>query len=276
MLVRSLLPLLVLAAAGLAAGGCATAGFALVGPLAGSITAIADRSVERTLPADLATSWMATTDALARMAVHVEHTDTSGPKWRLTATGDAVTVHGTLERVTRGMTRVSVRVEAGGLFADKNTGDELLSQIAASVTSLAGPAPNDRSAAGKEVSAEQFRVLQREIEHLGTKIERARSASPAIPRAGLASAPVPSVTPVITVPASAGLATVPVKQAPPVRPVIPSVANHAPESLASGGASPVRTAEAEDSRADSLLAAPMRSVEVLKPVQGLGAGPSGQ
>jgi hypothetical protein len=273
---RPLLSLLVLTMSGLTAGGCATAGLALVGPLAGSITAIADRSVERTLPADLATSWMATSDALARMAVHVEQAHTSGRTWRLTATGDAVTVHVTLERVTAGMTRVSMRVEAGGLFADKKTGDELLSQIAASVASLAGAAPSDRSVAGKEVSAEQFRTLQREIEHLGTRIERAQSASPATPRPEPVSAPVPSVAPVITIPASAGLATVPVKHAPLMRPVIPRAASPGPEPFASGGASPVRATQAEDGRADSLLAAPMRSVEVLKPVQGLGARPSGE
>ena len=75
---RRLLSLLLLASAGLMAGGCATAGLALVGPLAGSLTAIVDRSVERTLPADLSTTWGATADALARMAVRIEETDKPG------------------------------------------------------------------------------------------------------------------------------------------------------------------------------------------------------
>src|SRR4026207_1043793 len=55
--VRSLLSLFMLAIAGLAARGGGAAGLALMAPLASSITAIADRSVERTLPADLSTTW---------------------------------------------------------------------------------------------------------------------------------------------------------------------------------------------------------------------------
>src|SRR5262245_16432215 len=100
-----------LALAGSMASGCATAGLALVGPLAGSLTAIADRSVDRTMPADIGTTWGATADALARMAVRVDQAEKSETKWRLSGTGEGVTVHGTLERVTAGMTKVSVRVE---------------------------------------------------------------------------------------------------------------------------------------------------------------------
>ncbi|HEY9506976.1 MAG TPA: hypothetical protein VIQ27_13455, partial [Gemmatimonadales bacterium] len=93
---RRLLLLLVLATAGLTTGGCVTAGLALMGPLAGSVTAIADRSVDRTMPADLGTTWGATADALARMAIRVDQTEKSEAKWRLTGTGEAATVHSTL------------------------------------------------------------------------------------------------------------------------------------------------------------------------------------
>src|SRR5690242_9659736 len=110
----------------LASGGCATAGLALLGPLVGSISALGDRSVERTIPADLSTTWGATVDALARMAVRVEQTQKSGSRWQLTGTYETVSVYATLQRVTASMTKVSVRVEAGSIYADKRTSDELL------------------------------------------------------------------------------------------------------------------------------------------------------
>lgn len=272
---RSLLSLLLLASAGLMAGGCATAGLALVGPLAGSITAIVDRSVERTLPADLSTTWGATADALARMAVRIEETDKSGPKWRLTGTGGATTVHGTLEGVTAGMTKVSVRVEVGGLFADKDTGNELLNQIAASLASLASGGRRDGTASAADVSIDQLRGLQREIERLGTKIEQARETPPpARPEAPLV--PTTSVVPVIMIPTSAGVATVPVPDGPPGRPAVPSALRPSAGPRNNGAVSQVQTAEQQEGRADDILAAPMRSVEVLRPVEGLRTRPSSQ
>jgi hypothetical protein len=272
---RSLLSLFVLASAGFMAGGCATAGMALMGPLAGTVTAIVDRSVDRTLPADLSTTWGATADALARMGVRIEETDKSGAKWRLTGTGGATTVHGTLESVTAGMTKVSVRVEVGGLFADKNTSDELLNQISASLASFASMGRRDGTASAADASIDQLRVLQRQIERLGTKIEQAREASP--PTARSAEAPAAqtvSPIPVIMVPASAGVATVPVPDTPPAREAIPSAlrANAGPRNAA---VSQVPAAEQLEAYADDILAAPMRSVEVLKPVEGLRTRPSG-
>ena len=272
---RSLLSLLLLASAALTAGGCATAGLALMGPLAGSITAIVDRSVDRTLPADLSTTWGATADALARMAVRIEETDKSGAKWRLTGTGGATTVHGTLERVTAGMTKVSVRVEVGGLFADKQTGDELLNQIAASLASLASVGRRDGSAAATDASIDQLRVLQREIQRLGTKIEQAREAPPpARPEAPLV--PTTSVVPVIMIPTSAGVATVPVPDGPPGRQADPSALRPSVGPRNHGPVSRVQAAEPQEGRADDILAAPLKSVEVLRPVEGLRIRPSSQ
>jgi hypothetical protein len=265
-----------LVSAGVLAGGCATAGLALVGPLAGSLTAIADRSVERTLPADLGTTWGATVDALARMAVRVEQADRSGPKWRLTGAGEAVTVHGALERVTAGMTRVSVRVEGGGLFADKKTGDELLNQVAASLATFARAGRRDGSASGAETSVEHLRGLQREIERLGARIEQAREAPPPTARPEPIPPPAQSPAPIITIPASAGLATGPLRDAPAARPVIPSAPRPSVGPSNSAAAPPVRAARQEEGRAEDILAVPMQSVEVLRPVNGLGARPSGQ
>jgi hypothetical protein len=273
---RSLLSLLLLASAGFMAGGCATAGMALVGPLAGTVTAIVDRSVDRTLPADLSTTWGATADALARMAVRIEETDKSGPKWRLTGTGGATTVHGTLERVTAGMTKVSVRVEVGGLFADKDTSDELLNQISASLASFASMGRRDGTASAADASIDQLRVLQRQIERLGTKIEQAREASPPTARsADTPTAQTVSPTSVIMVPASAGVATVPVPAAHPAREAIPSAlrVSSGPRNAA---VPQVRAAEQPEGRSDDILAAPMSSVEVLRPVEGLRTRPSGR
>ncbi|HUP35910.1 MAG TPA: DUF3568 family protein [Candidatus Limnocylindria bacterium] len=273
---RSLLSLLLLASAGFMAGGCATAGMALVGPLAGTVTAIVDRSVDRTLPADLSTTWGATADALARMAVRIEETDKSGPKWRLTGTGGATTVHGTLESVTAGMTKVSVRVEVGGLFADKDTSDELLNQISASLASFASMGRRDGTASAADASIDQFRVLQRQIERLGTKIEEAREAPPPTARSTDAlPAQTVSPTSVIMVPASAGVATVPVPAAHPAREAIPSAlrASTGPRNTAVPQG---RAAEQQEGRSDDILAAPMSSVEVLRPVEGLRTRPSGR
>lgn len=257
------------------AGGCATAGLALVGPLAGSLTAIVDRSVERTLPADLSTTWGATADALARMAVRIEETDRSESRWRLTGTGEAVTVHGALERVTAGMTRVSVRVEAGGLYADKKTSDELLNQIAASLASRARVDPRDGTTSASDASIQQLRVLQREIERLGTRIEQAREAPPP---ARTDAPPIQTVSPipVIMVPASAGVATVPLPDTGPARQVIPSVLGPSAGPRNGRAIPQVQTAEEREVPADDILAAPMRSVEVLRPVEGLRTRPSGQ
>ena len=256
------------------AGGCASAGLALMGPLGGSLTAIADRSVERTLPADLGTTWGATVDTLARMAVRVEQTDTSGPKWRVTGTGEAVTVHGTFERVTAGMTRVSVRVEGGGLFADKQTGDELLNQIAASLATLARVDRREGTASGAD-SVEQLRVLQREIERLGSRIEQARDASP--PRGRFEPVSVLSApAPVITIPASAGVATVPLPDIPPARRVGPPAPRPSAGLRNSGAVQGASAADQPGSRIDDIRVEPMRSVEVLSPVEGLRARPGGQ
>jgi hypothetical protein len=270
-IVRSLVPLLVLALAGSTASGCATAGLAVVAPVIGSLAAVADRSVERTLPADLDTTWGAAADALARMAIKVDETDKSEARWRLTGTGESVTVHGTLERVTAGMTKVSVRVEAGGLFADKRTGDELLNQIAASLASFANASRRDST---PDQSAEQLRQLQREIERLGVKIEQAREVSP--PSTRPENAPVTSVStsPILTIPTSAGVATVPaaaVSLSP--RPTPPSALAPAAPRLDTQPATPRQPAEGLGKGVDDVVVGPLRSVEVLRPVEGLQIRP---
>jgi hypothetical protein len=258
-------------------GGCVAAGLAAMGPVVGSLAALGDRSVERTIPADLSTTWGATVDALARMAVRVEQTEKSGNRWQLTGTYEAVTVYATLERVTASMTKISVRVEAGRIYADKRTGEELLNQVGTSLASLTGSGPHD-AAAAVEASAARFGVLQRAIERLGTKVEEARDgrdtrrlgSSPEI------STPSPTVTtsPIITVPASAGVATVPGPQPALVQqrsvPVFRREEREA-QSVPSTG-----PRERRKDPTDDIMARPLSSVGVLTPVEGLTIRPVGQ
>jgi len=263
--------------AGLGSGGCAAAGLAALGPLLGSVSALGDRSVERTIPADLSTTWGATVDALARMAVRVEQTEKAGNRWQLTGVDGSVTVYGTLERVTANMTKVSVRVEAGRIYADKRTGEELLNQVGASLASLTGSGPHDAAAAA-EASAARLGALQRAIERLGTKVEEARDGRDARRPVGSpeTSTPSPTVTtsPIITVPASAGVATVPgpvpalvqQRSAPAFR-----REEREAESVPSTGPRERR----KDPTVD-IMARPLSSVEVLTPVEGLTIRPAGR
>jgi hypothetical protein len=259
--------LLLLAWAGLGTGGCVTAGLAAVGPILGSITAIGDRTVERTIPADLSTTWGATVDAMARMAVRVEQTEKTGNRWRLTGTEGDVTVYGTLERVTPSMTKLSIRVEAGSIYADKRTGEELLNQVGVSLASLTGSGPRDAGAAAEE----SMMRLQRAVDRIGTKVEEARDGRdgrrpPANPEITSPSPPV-TTTPIITVPASAAVATVPGPAGP--RP-LPTLRREEREP-----APPVSSPRQRD-RTDEVVARPLTSVEVMRPVEGLTIRPAGQ
>jgi len=270
----ALAPLLLLVLLG--SGGCVAAGLAAVGPMLSSITALGDRTVERTIPADLSTTWGATVDALARMAVRVEQTEKSGNRWQLTGTYEAVTVYATLERVTASMTKVSVRVEAGRISADKRTGEELLNQVGASLASLTGSGPHDAAAA--EASAARLDALRRAIERLGTKVEEARDerdarrpgSSPEI------STPSPTVTtsPIITVPASAGVATVPGPVPALVQPrSAPAFRRDEREAQSVPSTGP---RERRKDPTDDIMARPLSSVEILRPVEGLTIRPVGQ
>lgn len=263
-----------LLAVALGAGGCAGAGFAAVGPLFTTIQMVADRSVERALPADLVTAWATTVDTLARMAIHVHETDKSGESWALEATGETVTVRAQLQRVTPRMTRLSLRVEAGKLLADKKTAEEILNQVA---LSLNGVAAGARGASVDHVSSsEALAALQREVERLSSKLEETRKARhrPAEPPA---PAPVTlSGAPIIVVPASLGVPSAPAVESmsgpQPVGSVLIQLPASPPaeRSAVTNGLAPGRVA------VDDVLAALLRPVEALKPVEGLAIRGSGQ
>jgi hypothetical protein len=170
----SRLALGLLAMAALASGGCASAGFMVAGPLFSAAVAIADRSVERTLPADRGTGWSATVDALSRMGVKVHDADRSGETWTLKGTGDKVSVAVSLAPVTAGMSRLSLRVEAGGLTADKKTADEILNQVGATLTAWASGGTGSDGSADRKAATEAISSLKREVERLGTQLEEPR------------------------------------------------------------------------------------------------------
>jgi hypothetical protein len=266
----SLAPLLLLVLLG--SGGCVAAGLAAVGPIMGSLTALGDRTVERTIPADLSTTWGATVDALARMAVRVEETEKSGNRWRLTGIDGDLTVYGTLERVTASMTKVSIRVEPGSIYADKRTGEELLNQVGASLASFTGTGPRDAGATAESMA--RLGTLQR----ASTKVEEARDGRDARRPGGSpeVSTPSPTVTtsPIITVPASAGVATIPGAVPALVQPrSVPAVRREEREAQSVPSTGP---RERRKDPTDDIMASPLSSVEVLRPVEGLTIRPAGQ
>lgn len=248
----------------LGTGGCVTAGLAAMGPVMGSIAAIGDRTVERTIPADLSTTWGATVDALARMSVRVEQTERSSDRWRLTGTYEAITVHGTLERVTGSMTRVSIRVEAGRIYADKRTAEELLNQVGASLASLTQPGSREARA---DTSASHLEALQQAIERLGAKVDKAQDGherpQPALGDGGPASPPAITTSPIITVPASAGVATIPA----PLPTIVQAPALRRDKQEVSA------KDEHQDLNPD-IMASPLRTVDVLRPAEGLTLRPA--
>jgi hypothetical protein len=265
-----------LLSAALGAGGCATLGFAAAGPLYTGIAAIADRSVERTIPADQGTAWGVTVDALSRMAVRLDETDKSGARWQLRGTGEAVTVHGILDRVTARMTKVSIRVEVGSLLADKKTGDEILNQISASLASLGRPTREATQAPKTDLSAERLSALQREMERLGAKLDEARNVPPPSSTPRAVADPTPSRTSIMVIPASAGVPTIPVPDSGAKRDPLPTVVR---VPLPISEAAPPRNGQPPShlrNPAEHILPAPLEPVGVLTPVQALSSERTGQ
>lgn len=273
---RVALPVLALLSAALGTGGCTTLGFAVAGPLFTGVAAIADRSVERTIPADQVTTWGVTVDALTRMAVRLEETDKSGERWLLKGTGGAVTVHGTLDRMTTRMTKVSIRVEAGGLLADKKTGDEILNQISASLASLVRPTTGAAPPSRPDPAADRLSTLQREIERLSTKLDEAKDTRPSTSAPPSASVPSSAASNIVVIPASAGVPTKPVSASTPVWEPVPVVVRARPAGQKDAPRSTGEPAAHPRDLAEHILPAPLEPVGVLSPVPALSAGRTGR
>jgi len=249
---------------GLATSGCVAAGLA-AGPLMSAVQLVGDRTVDRTVAAELAEAQDATEAVLARMAFRIESRERDDGVRRLRAVADDVTVHARLERVTAKLTRVGLRVEAGRMVADRDTGAQMHEQIAA----LLAPAPA-RPPAGDPAAAEALATLQGEIRKLRSDIEERRAAErpAATPEHGPSIRVEPGA--VLTAPMSAALPTVG-GPAPPISVAVPAAA---------GPAAPVaRSAslrgEAVPATVDAPTAAPLQPAGALTPIlpaTGVGSG----
>jgi hypothetical protein len=238
----------------LATSGCVAAGLA-GGPLMSAVQLIGDRTVERTVAAELAEALGATEAVLTRMAFRIEDREREEGVRRLRAVADEVTVHVRLERVTNKLTRLGLRVEAGGLLPDRDTGTQIQEQVAAALAPATARAPVSEPGA-----AEAWTTLQGEIRKLRSDIEERRAAErPA--RAG-ENGTTMRLEPgaIVTVPMSAALPTVG-GQAPPVSIQAPAT----PISTVAESASLPRGAAA--ATLDARMGAPLRPAAALTPIQ---------
>jgi hypothetical protein len=237
------------------------------GPLLASLVAIGDRSVERTLPADLLSAWAATLDGLAQMGVRVDEVDQSGEKWTLGGKGGAITLHGALEGVTAGMSRLSLRVETGGLMADKRTAEEILNQVTLSLRARAVTG-DQKATSAVNVSAEQMAALRREMQHLGTKIEEAGKLRGAEPPA----ATTPSIEDrIVIVPTSVGVPTVTAPEPAPPSQELRSPTPPAQSHGEAGKPMPARREPLPAELAARLVPSTLQAADVLSPVGNLVA-----
>ena len=231
--------------AGLASGGCVTGGLALMGPLVGAVYAVADRSVERALPADLDGAWTATVEGLSRVSVRIKDVDRTGASWSLTGVGDNVTLRATLVRITPTLTKLSLRVEDGGITADKKSAEEILNQVSAVLAGPPAGAVARRPVDDVPADTASMAALKREIERLGSKLDGPGAQRPA------ASAGVPVVEHgrILVVPPSLGVASVPWNAiepaaAPAVTPVLDAArVEPAVDPAPRGGATALRAVE---------------------------------
>lgn len=267
---REAMLLLLIALSGvLGGGGCAAAGLAAAGPLFTALQFVGERSVERSLPADLTTAWIATVDTLTRMEIRVRETGRSGESWGLEGVGETVRVHATLTRVTPRMTRLSLRVEAGGLLADKQTAAEILNQVAiflAGPTAVAKRGPSVEQAA----HAEALAALEREIRRLRSEIEEKRVAHRPPPEPGAAGPVVARKPGILVIPLSYGVPAFPGPANMPVLRTTPAL------SYDGGAPIPADAPFHNDAGRTAALAAPLSPVSVLTPVPALADRQSGQ
>jgi hypothetical protein len=181
--------------------GCVAAGLA-GGPLMSAVQLVGDRTVERTVAAELAEAQGVTEAVLARMAFRIESRERDDGVRRLRAVTDEVTVHATLQRVTAKLTRVGLRVETGRMLPDRDTGAQMHEQIAALLAPVPARLPVDSD------GTEALTSLRGEIRQLRSDLEeRRKEEGPAAGSAGSTSLRVEPGA-VVTAPMSAALPTV--------------------------------------------------------------------
>ena len=246
---HALASLLVTAAASLPLGGCVAGGLA-AGPLMSAIQAVGQRTVERTIPADVQTASTVLLETLLRLGVVVKDVEAVDEGWRLEGAGGSVSISARLIPLTPKMTRLTLRVENGGILPDRTTATEILTQAAAGVS----PRSSDEGRVA-EAEARLLASLQEELRRLRRDIEQPRTAAPAPSAARPPAAE--AETRVIFVPASYGLPTVPA----PIGISAPNIAN--------GPLSPPVLPSSRSATEDSLrtpVDTPLAAAEVLVPV----------
>ena len=193
-----------------ASSGCVAAGMAAVGPVMSAIGALADRTVERTLPGDLPSASLAVLETITHLRLEIRGIERTDQAWTFEAANENVTVHGHLTPLSPSLTRLSLRVEIGSLAADKSTADEILNQISARMADQLRVKP---SPAAENVGSGRLAEIEAELQRLRSELEAARARPErrvergevdAREAAGTGRAPG-----VITVPASYGIPTIP-------------------------------------------------------------------
>jgi hypothetical protein len=254
----------------------------VAGPLFQAAVAVADRTVERTLPADRTTAWSATVDSLERLGFRIHDVKRSEAEWSLEGTGDKVSVTVGLTSVTTRMSRLGLRVEAGGIMADKKTADEILNQVGATLTAWASAGSGSSEAsADRKAATEAISSLKREVERLGTRLEQTRDTErPADVGSTPPKPPVLDNGGIFVVPTTAALPSMPAPAAPAAEPgsagqpaVIASPATpvaNSPNLVPSIRAPRTVTAEQD------IFPARLMPVGALSPVEPLGSTRSGQ
>jgi hypothetical protein len=197
----------IVTACAIASGGCAAGGLAAVGPVLSAVQAVTDRTVERTVAADVATARALAHEGLTRIAIPVESEAGAGEGWTMRGVSKGLTVDVTLTPATERLTRIAVRVEAAGwLTADKQTGEELHNQIARVLAEhvAARPVPS--------AQADALAALEAQVRSLRSELARRRDTVPPVSATEIAepkSVMSVDTSAIISVPASYGFATVP-------------------------------------------------------------------
>jgi hypothetical protein len=159
--------------AGMASGGCVAAA-PLISAAFSAAPLIGSRTVERTVAADRPMAWQAVETTLADLAFRIEGREQEKDEWRLRGVADDVSVEAKLEPVTSKLTRVSLRVETGGPFADRRTAEVIHDHIVKVVHAAGRPATITDSASTR--SDEAIRSLEAEVRRLRTDMnDRSRA-----------------------------------------------------------------------------------------------------
>jgi hypothetical protein len=200
---------------------------------------------------------------VCRRQHRIQETDRDEEAWALEGIGDEVTVYVKLVPVTPQMTKVFVRVEAGGLLADKETAEEILNQVALSVVPPSAVIVREPSGE-RDTFTEELDALEEQIRQLKLAIEdqekdRVVHRPQPDPNEG-ANAVVSNGSRIMTIPPSYGIRKLPVAadatdaSSPPVAP--------------DEGAAVIDVAPPAVDGGEETLPAPLIRANVLTPVPG--------